>query len=400
MTKSLKEEVKKSKDISLIYVNIPFCKYKCHFCCFCREFGSDLLSIKKLKASYIKALKMELAVKSAYFTRKHKVNLKAINFGGGTPSLLTVEELHEILSSILEFFNQKISRVIDVSIEVTPDSLTPAKLRGLKSIGFNRISIGVQTFNQQVLNRLNRRHSIKQVYNSYDWARSAGFEKVNIDLLYPLPFQTFDDFKKDLEITVNLNPEHISPSPLLAVKSPLLSANLKQFKKTTPKRIQWSKYAYQFLEDNGYSNYFHKYFSKKGKESVTELIYYYAVPYIGIGAGANSIIGYNTSNIKSYIANPVSSRTLFEKDAPLSLRKVIYKLLLFPEGIYIPYFNRRFDCDIEKLLKNPKFNNPVFNRELKEWQKQGILEKRSNYIGIAPEARFSKETWKLYMSTI
>ena len=182
MSGVLKNEVKEARDISLIYVNVPFCKYRCDFCCFARSFGPDLLSINKFRVSYLRTLKRELAVKSFYFTTKHNVNLKAINFGGGTPSLLTVQELREVLLSIPKFFSQKINEIKDISIEATPDSLTYTKLKELRSIGFNRISIGAQTFNQRILNKLNRKHSVRDFYTSYDWARSAGFENINIDM--------------------------------------------------------------------------------------------------------------------------------------------------------------------------------------------------------------------------
>lgn len=415
---SFKEHVKYLRNISLVYVNIPFCKSKCHFCCFSTPFGSDLLLIKKLKNSYIKALKKELAVKSLYFTTKHTVDLKAINFGGGTPTLLTVEELHEILSLILKFFNQKIGKIKDISIEATPDSLSPAKLKGLMSIGFNRISIGAQTFNQQILARLNRRHSVKQFYTSYDWIRSAGFKNVNIDLLYGIPFQSFIDFKKDLETAVSLNPEHISPSPLLPPKRFLFSIERKNMEKNIERNIRWARFSHKFIEENGYNNYFHKYFSKKGKESVTELIYFFNIPYIGVGAGAASWVGVNPSNIKSYIADSYSD-TLFDKDTFDNPLIGIRRLILFPEGICIPYFNKRYNCNIEKLLKTPRLaldfcknlegirkKKQVKETEeqnikiLEEWKKKGIIEKRANYIRIAPKKRFSKEAWELYTYSI
>jgi oxygen-independent coproporphyrinogen-3 oxidase len=420
MNKCLKEAVKKSRGVSLVYLNIPFCHYKCHFCCFCRKFGPDILSIKKLKASYLQAVKREVAIKGFYFTTKHDVDLKAINFGGGTPTLLTVEELHDLLSSILRSFGQKIDKIKDISIETTPDSLTPAILKELKSVGFNRISIGAQTFNQRILNRLNRKHSVEEFYTAYDCARSAGFKNINVDLLYMLPSQTFGDLKKDLSAAVDIDPEHISPSPVSPVKSPLFNQEFDKHSNVTGEQLRWVRYVHEFLEEKGYNNYFHKYFSKIGKESVTELVYFYDLPFVGIGAGSFSWQGTNPSTIKSYIAKPLSEG-LFTKKTPRNPLRGIFKMLLFPEGIHIPYFNQRYDCDIERLIENPELELNFFKKlencsvetlkkakewqkkaveRIKRWKREGIIEKDSDYLRISPAARFSKETWGLYMSSI
>jgi oxygen-independent coproporphyrinogen III oxidase len=420
MNRPLNDEVKNLRDISLLYVNIPFCKTRCHFCCFSRAFGRDLLSLKKLKSSYIKALKHELAVKSFYFTTKHSVNLKAVNFGGGTPTLLAAEELGELLSSIVEFFGQKIEDIRDISIEATPDSLTLSKLKHLRCAGFNRISIGAQTFEERILKKLNRAHSVEELYNAYDQARLAGFKNINIDLLYGIPSQTLKDLKNDLEKAVSIDPEHISPSPLMAVKSVLFDPIYKEKSKAVMKERRWASYVHEFLEERGYRNYFHKYFSKIGRESITELVYFYDIPYIGIGAGATSWLGGNPSDIKSYIAKPVSG-TIFTKNSPYNPFRVIFTMLLFPEGIYIPYFNERYACDLEDLVSNPRLGIDFFTKfgncsqetinEIRKWQKEmvmtmkrwkekGAIEKQGDYLRITPSARFSKEMWGLYMSSI
>jgi len=420
MNRPLNDEVKYLRDISLVYVNIPFCKTRCHFCCFSRAFGRDLLSLKKLKSSYIKALKHEIAVKSFYFTTKHRVHLKAVNFGGGTPTLLAAEELGELLASIMECFGQKIEDVRDISIEATPDSLTLAKLKQLRGAGFNRISIGAQTFQERILNKLNRAHSVKELYNAYDWARLAGFENINIDLLYGIPSQTLEDLKNDLETAVRLDPEHISPSPLMPVKSVLFEPVYKKKSKAALKESRWAGYVHEFLEERGYRNYFHKYFSKIGRESITELVYFYDIPYIGIGAGAAGWLEGNPSDIKSYIAKPVSTG-IFTKNTLYNPLHVIFRMLLFPEGIYVPYFNERYACDLEELVRNPGLEQDFLTKlgncspetiklirkqqkeivmTIKRWKEKGAIEKKGDYLRITPAARFSKEMWGLYMSSI
>ena len=336
MNRPLNDEVKNLRDISLVYVNIPFCKTRCHFCCFSRHFGRDLLSLKKLKSSYIKALKHELAVKSFYFTTKHHVNQRR-SFRRRTPTLLAAEELGELLSSIMECFGQKIEDIRDISIEATPDSLTLSKLKQLRGAGFNRISIGAQTFQERILNKLNRAHSVQELFNAYDWARLAGFENINIDLLYGIPSQTLEDLKNDLETAVRLDPEHISPSPLMPVKSVLFEPAYKKKSKAALKESRWASYVHEFLEERGYRNYFHKYFSKIGRESITELVYFYDIPHIGLGAGATSWLGENPSDIKSYIARPVSTG-IFTNNGLYNPLKVIFAYASFPGGYLYTVF--------------------------------------------------------------
>ena len=166
--------------------------------------------------------------------------------------------------------------------------------------------------------------------------------------------------------------------------------------------------------------YFHKYFSKIGRESITELVYFYDIPYIGIGAGAASWYDGNPSDIKSYINKPFSGG-LFTKNTPYSPLRVIHTMLLFPEGIYIPYFNERYACDLEELVENPGLELDFFTKfgtcsqetieevrkwqkglvmTIKRWKKKGAIEKKGDYLRITPSARFSKEMWGLYMTSI
>lgn len=408
MSKPIKEEVKNYRGVSTIYISIPFCRYRCSFCCFTKNFDSDLLAIKKLKTLYIKALKKEIAAISTFhsYVAKKKIDLKTIYFGGGTPSLLEGEDLYEILTFVIKSFEQKINRIREISIEATPDSLTFDKVKRLKSIGFNRISIGIQTFNQSILNRMNRKHSVKEFYNAYKWIRSVGFNNVNIDLIYGFPSQTFNCFKTDLDTSVRFNPEHLSVSPLHYNGQSFVTPHY--FKMTVLKGIQWAKYAYEFLENNGYKNYYHKYFSKKGKEFISELVYRYNHPHIGIGAGAESSPNWmNCSNAGSYIANPYVSYLLrrnvenFEKNnKEQSLGEKFLRSLLFPEGVCISYFNKKNNCDIEEIIKYLKFKDHSVNLKVKRLQEHGIIEKKRDYIKICPELRFSKQTWQLYSNLI
>jgi oxygen-independent coproporphyrinogen-3 oxidase len=416
----LNDELRNSKDISLVYVSIPFCETRCHFCCFARAFVSDLFSLQELKSAYLKALKHEIQVKAFYFAAKHGVNLKAVNFGGGTPTLLEAQDLQDILSCIVGSFGQKVEDIKDISIEATPDSLTLSKLKQLRDAGFNRISIGAQTFQKQILNKLNRAHSVEEFFDAFDRARLAGFKNINIDLLYDIPSQTLEDVISDLEVAVRIDPEHISPSPLLPVKSVLFETGSEKNNQVLTRGNGWASRVHEFLGERGFQNYFHKYFSKVGRESITELVYSYDIPHIGIGAGAASWLGDNPTDIKTYISRPVSSG-MFPKDTPHNPLRGINRMLLFPEGIYMPYFSERYGCDLEELVTNPGLELDYFTifrncpqetmegirkleketvMAIKGWEEKGAIEKKGDYLRITPSARFSQDAWGLYMSSI
>ncbi|MCF7907316.1 MAG: coproporphyrinogen III oxidase family protein [Candidatus Omnitrophica bacterium] len=422
-------QLRQSNDLSLVYVHIPFCKYKCHFCCFCRRYNNDFLALKELKTPYIKALLKELAVKSFCSEKNRKTKLKAIYFGGGTPSLLSVKELDKIISSILSCSGQNRSDIVEISIEATPDSLTDQKVRGLKSIGFNRISIGVQTFNNKILSGLNRDHRAKDIYSSYDRIRKVGFKNVNLDLLCNFPGQTFSECKDDLKIAVSMEPDHMSYATLLPVPGPLFdkSTNIIEKKIFNPYRMNLIAgnldlilHAYDYLSNNGYPNYFHTYFAKKGKEFLSELIFVFCVPFMGLGAGAIGWDGMNSINIKEYIKNPLSqTKALLSNDKPFywSLLRAIYLQLLLPEGINIDYFNDRFNCDLEKIISNPdrflnysrlnkKYNfwpSHDYNKSLKTFKKmirKDVIEKYKGCIRIVPKKRFSPEGLGIYVNEV
>jgi oxygen-independent coproporphyrinogen-3 oxidase len=413
-------ELREEKRISLVYANIPFCKYRCRFCCFCRKFGPGLLALGKWRTQYLAALKKEIAIKGLFFSLKHDVALRAVNFGGGTPTLLEAEEILEFLHHILSAFPKAETSGFEVSVEATPDSLSPAKLSELNAGGFTRISIGAQTFSQKIMAGLDRRHSVAAFYKAYGWAREAGFENINIDLLYLFPGQTRRELASDLETAVKLAPEHISPSPLIELDNALFRPQKGRRPKPAATKLAWVRYVHEFLEDHGYRAYYHKYFSRPGKESRTELVYFYDVPYVGVGAGATSWREKNENAIPRYVANP-ATRGFFTRKTPFNPAKGIVSMLLFPEGIHIASFDRKYGCDLEAILlgsgKEPDYfeNLTAMPDEavrkarldwkelvetLRRWKARRILEKSGGFLRIMPGARFSRETWGLYMSEV
>ena len=416
-----------SEDIICAYVQIPFCRSLCNFCCWCKKYNpSEILSIDRLKEPYLEALEREISARSQFRKEREKVNLEVIHFGGGTPSLLSPDELHDILSTILTCYDQQLENIMTVGIEVRPDDLSREKLEALKSVGFNRISIGAQSFDQGVLDRLHRCVSVKQFYRSYDWIRSAGFEDVNIDLLYGIPFQTFDHIKNDIRTVTRLEPEHVDAHPWKPVPGALLKAAEEDYEKEKDKKIQWASYIRDRLEAKGYRNYNHRCFAKPGKENLMHLVEAtYSLPFLAFGAGSEQFCATKTTtSIQEYINDP-SSSDIYKKipggsgdfNLLLFIDSMIRQLLL-PEGIHIPFFNKRHNCDMEEVLSfysHPeniikelvRYRNTLIFlfeasriqifKKILNWIERGIIEKCGDYLRLKDEHKISHETWVLYM---
>jgi len=175
-----------------VYIHIPFCKSKCKYCSFI-----SFCNIENIRV-YLSSLMKEIK-----FSYKGE-QLKTLYFGGGTPSLLSAEQLEKII----KIFN--LDKDTEITLEVNPDDASLEYLSALKQIGINRLSIGSQTFNDEILNSIGRRHNSKQTINAVKMAKQVGFGNISLDLIYGLPGQTIDILKKDLEIISTLGVQHIS----------------------------------------------------------------------------------------------------------------------------------------------------------------------------------------------
>jgi len=186
-----------------LYIHLPFCSYRCHFC----KYYSESIWDKSVMSEYIKSLKKELFSYKIDF-KKHF--LQSVYIGGGTPTLLNKENWIKLFKIINTFF--EIDKNTQILTEGTPETCNYSKLKLLKDLGVNRLSIGVQTFNEEILNSLNRRHSIKNVYSAFKNARRVGIKYLNMDLLFGLPGETKEIFIDTLEHALKVKPECISPA--------------------------------------------------------------------------------------------------------------------------------------------------------------------------------------------
>ena len=187
-----------------IYIHIPFCKRRCIYC----DFFSTTQSEKK--STYVRAVCRELEMRKDYLEGE---DIETIYLGGGTPSQLLREELEEIFNHIYKVY--PVREDAEITLEVNPDDLTPEYVAMLRQLPINRISMGIQTFQEETLNLLHRRHTATQAIEAFRRCREAGFQNINIDLMYGLPGETLETWKEDLQQSIALRPEHISAYHLI-----------------------------------------------------------------------------------------------------------------------------------------------------------------------------------------
>ncbi|WP_114748018.1 radical SAM family heme chaperone HemW [Pleomorphovibrio marinus] len=280
-----------------IYIHIPFCKQACHYCDF--HFSTSL----DLKTKLIDMLNKELITRREYLGRAGIV--RTIYFGGGTPSLLTPLELGRIMDTITEQYQLDLQ---EITLEANPDDLNPMLLAAYKSIGINRLSLGIQSFHDEVLRFYNRAHDQSQSLRIIEMAKEAGFEKLSIDLIYGYPYPNHKLWKKDLEIALSKNPGHIS-SYALTLEPKTVLENWAKKGVFSPASEDFVAEQYEWLLDQteaeGYLAYEISNFARPTELALHNSNYWKGVPYLGIGPSAHSFDGqhrgHNIPNNPKYI---------------------------------------------------------------------------------------------------
>ncbi len=319
------------------YIHIPFCDSICSYCDFCKFIKNE-----KWVSSYLNTLKLEIEEKY-----KGEV-LDTIYIGGGTPSSLNINELNQLFSIIKHL---KMSKEIEFTFECNIENLTKEKLELLYENGVNRLSIGIQTFNNKYLNYLNRNHDNKTVTQKINIAKEIGFKNINIDLIYALPDETLDELNNDLELFLKLDIPHISTYSLI------IEPNTKLYiidEKNIDEEIDYEMYKLicNKLENNGYNHYEVSNFGKVGYESKHNLTYWNNQEYYGFGVGASGYIDNirydNTKSLNQYFNGKyVSDEQRLEKieqienEFILGLRKI--------NGINKEDFKSKYNIDIKSI---------------------------------------------------
>jgi oxygen-independent coproporphyrinogen-3 oxidase len=268
--------------MSGIYTHIPFCKQACYYCDF--HFSTDTGNRHEL----VQALVKELVLQKDYLDEP----VSTVYFGGGTPSMLNAEDLAQILSAIRA--TQSVVASPEITLEANPDDLTPEKLKELRAVGINRLSIGIQSFDDALLLYLNRVHNAAVARESLDNARSAGFGNISIDLIYAMPGLSNDKWIETLKDVLRYSPEHLSTYSL-TIEERTVFGNWKKKQKLTPVPDEVSATQFEIqsklLSQAGYEHYEISNFAKPGFYSRHNSNYWKRAPYLGIGPGAHSFNG-------------------------------------------------------------------------------------------------------------
>lgn len=277
-----------------LYIHIPFCQSRCIYCGF---YSTTLLA---LRDSYVSALVSEMQM------REPGSDISTIYLGGGTPSQLTTEQLRAILYNINNVY--RVAQDAEITIECNPDDITEEYALAIRKMGFNRVSLGAQTFSDERLRTIRRRHNAQQVDNAIAILRNAGFQNISIDLMYGFPGETLSQWQSDIRHAISLQPQHISAYSLMYEEGTPLHRMLTEGKIEETDEdlsLQMFETLVSQLTAAGYEHYEISNFALPSFRSRHNSAYWHDIPYIGLGAAAHSYDmrsrSWNIADVKEYI---------------------------------------------------------------------------------------------------
>lgn len=306
-----------------IYIHIPFCRKACHYCDF--VFTTHLKGVE----DFIEAILREIDQRCEEINDQ---SIKTVYFGGGTPSLIGSEAIKDILEKLKTVTD--LSKVTEVTLEANPEDLSFEKLSALRTLGINRISLGIQSFSDELLTSINRAHDSKCAKEAISWAREAGFENLSLDLIFGLPGQQLEHLVQDLDTFLTMKPEHISAYSLtIEPKTFFGRALAKNQLHEHPDNVmaEFFLLVREKLQENGYTHYEISNYAKPGFESKHNSSYWENSAYFGFGPGAHSYDGklhrrWNTSSIAGYCQKVSKGNPYFETET-LSQRDLANEFL-------------------------------------------------------------------------
>lgn len=297
--------------MSGIYLHVPFCKQKCTYCDF--HFST---TFESYRTKMVETMQQELALRRAYLT---DTCLESIYFGGGTPSLLTLEELQQFFSTLHANFT--LSENAEITLEANPDDITDENLANWRNVGINRLSIGLQSFKEKDLNWMNRAHSVQDALKCVELAKSHSFQNISVDLIYGLPELTLEEWKQHIALVLDMQVQHISAYCLtIEAKTALhkMVATQKIFPAGEDAQSDQFLLLIELLKTAGFEQYEISNFGLPGLHAVHNSNYWKGKEYLGIGPSAHSFNGisrrWNVSNNSRYIANFNTQKEWFEEE--------------------------------------------------------------------------------------
>lgn len=344
-----------------LYLHIPFCKQACHYCDF--HFSTN----QSHKSDLCKSIAREIELQKDYLATK---TLTSVYFGGGTPSLLSVEELMLLMGTIISNF--ELNPSAEITLEGNPDDLTKDKLVALKEARINRLSIGIQSFNDSFLRFLNRAHNTDAALSCLAEAREIGFDNISLDLIYAIPGQTDTEWKRNIQTAIEQAPEHISAYSL-TIEEKTTFGNWQRKGKLTQADEDTAASHFELLismlTNAGYEHYEVSNFCKPGYYSKHNSSYWRQEPYLGVGPSAHSYNGESRQhNINN---NAIYQKSLTELKVPFEI-EILSRENKINEFIFTT-LRTHWGCNLAKLkddfnhdplLANTNYINNLINGQL------------------------------------
>lgn len=360
------------------YVHIPFCTQICYYC----DFSKVFIKNQPVDA-YLQALIRE-------FRSYDITELRTLYIGGGTPTSISAVQLDYLLTELSRDLN--LNTLEEFTIEANPGDLTVDKIEVLQKSAVNRVSLGVQTFNDKHLKRIGRSHNEAQIYSTIDALKTAGFQNISIDLIYALPGQTMDDVRSNVAKALSLNIPHLSLYSLILEHHTVFMNKMRRGKLHLPTEdleAEMFEYIISEMERNGFEHYEISNFTKPGFESRHNLMYWDNVEYYGVGAGASGYLDgiryRNRGPIQHYLKGVsegnarlseevLSKNEMMEEELFLGLRK--------KEGVSIGKFEQKFGTSFEKR----------YGQIVQELQSDGLLKENNSFIQMTKKGLFLGDT--------
>ena len=363
-----------------IYIHIPFCKIKCMYC--------DFYSITKRNddmPEFIDLLIKEINQKAK--THGHDWVFNTIFFGGGTPSLLKPAWIERILDTLYSNFN--FTNTIEVTLEVNPGEVNLESFMGFKHSGINRLSLGFQSLRPKLLEFLSRIHSPEDNLKTFNDARKAGFNNINIDLIFNIPGQTIKEWKEDLKKITKLNPEHISVYSLTVEKNTILHGQILKGNISMPSEkmdLKMFEYSQNYLNKNNYSQYEISNYALQGMECKHNLHYWNLDSYLAFGPAAHGYDGkvrwWNVSSLDNYM------KKIKTNQSAVAEKEILNEMEHFNEIIFNGIRTKN-GIKLKKLNSFSSYSND-FNASLKKWNDK--LNISTKYVQLKKEAyKFADE---------
>lgn len=359
-----------------LYIHIPFCVKKCAYC----DFLSGPASDSKVE-EYVRALVTEIGYYQE-FSKKYEVS--TVFFGGGTPSLLTGEQMQRIMDALRQSFSFR--ETVEITMEANPGTVTVEKLRAYQKAGINRLSFGLQSVNNEELKLLGRIHTYEEFLESYEAARNAGFQNINVDLISAIPKQTIRSWEQTLQTIIRLQPEHISAYSLIVEEGTPFAklygegCEMEHLLPTEEEERRMYERTEELLWEAGYHRYEISNYAKVGYECEHNLGYWERKEYLGLGLGASSLIEEtrfsNTEVMEEYLQN-VKNPQLLRKgqeglDRQEQMEEFVFLGLRKMKGIREERFADLFGEDIWNC----------YGDNLKRMIQKGLLEKEEGALRL------------------